>query len=82
MADINVERKKKSIWPWILGAIALLLLIWAFAAMNDNAERTTAATPAAVTDQTAVDADTDTTAVTQTAADADTTTETPPPPTD
>ncbi|MDQ3555627.1 MAG: hypothetical protein M3409_02455 [Gemmatimonadota bacterium] len=28
MADINVERKSGSIWPWILGALALLLVLW------------------------------------------------------
>ena len=28
MADINVERKSGSIWPWILGALALLLILW------------------------------------------------------
>jgi len=36
MADINVERKKKHIWPWILGLLALLLVIWAMSRMNDN----------------------------------------------
>jgi hypothetical protein len=29
MADINVERKSASIWPWILGSIVAALLIWA-----------------------------------------------------
>ena len=29
MADINVERKGPSIWPWIIGLIVLALLIWA-----------------------------------------------------
>lgn len=28
MADINVERKGPSIWPWIIGLIVLALLIW------------------------------------------------------
>lgn len=28
MADINVERKGPSVWPWILGLIVLALLIW------------------------------------------------------
>lgn len=28
MADINVERRGPSIWPWILGLIVLALLIW------------------------------------------------------
>lgn len=29
VADINVERKGPSIWPWIIGLIVLALLIWA-----------------------------------------------------
>lgn len=28
MADIDVERKGPSIWPWIIGLIVLALLIW------------------------------------------------------
>ena len=36
MADINVERKGPSIWPWIIGLIILALLIWALAALLDN----------------------------------------------
>lgn len=31
MADINVERKGPSIWPWIIGLLVLALLIWALA---------------------------------------------------
>lgn len=31
MADINVERKGPSIWPWIIGLIILALVIWALA---------------------------------------------------
>ena len=41
MADINVERKSPGIWPWILGLVALALLIWALAALlggDDEAE--------------------------------------------
>lgn len=33
MADINVERKSPSIWPWIVGLLVLALLIWAIAEM-------------------------------------------------
>jgi hypothetical protein len=29
MADIKVERKGPSIWPWIIGLIVLALLVWA-----------------------------------------------------
>jgi hypothetical protein len=49
VADINVERKGPSIWPWIIGLIVLALLIWALAEMlggRDDATRT------AVTDDT------------------------------
>lgn len=29
MAEINVERrKKKPVWPWIIGLIVVLILIW------------------------------------------------------
>lgn len=31
MADIDVERKGPSIWPWIIGLIILALLIWLLA---------------------------------------------------
>jgi len=33
VADINVERKGPSIWPWIIGLIVLALLIWALVEM-------------------------------------------------
>jgi hypothetical protein len=29
MADIKVERKGPSIWPWIVGLVVLALLVWA-----------------------------------------------------
>lgn len=38
MADINVERKGPSIWPWIIGLLVLALLIWAIAEMVDTGE--------------------------------------------
>jgi hypothetical protein len=28
VADLNVERKGPSIWPWIIGLIVLALVIW------------------------------------------------------
>lgn len=28
MAEINLEHKKRPIWPWILGLLVLLLLVW------------------------------------------------------
>src|SRR5690606_10959856 len=38
MADIRVERKGPSIWPWIVGLLVLALLIWAIAEMVDTDE--------------------------------------------
>ena len=36
MAEINVEHKKKSVWPWIIGALVALLLIWGLMEMMGN----------------------------------------------
>ena len=33
MADIHIERKHTSIWPWIIGLLVLGLLIWGVAEM-------------------------------------------------
>ena len=38
MAEINVERKGASIWPWILGLLVLLLLGWAIVELLDSDE--------------------------------------------
>ena len=53
MADINVERKQRSIWPWIVGLLVLALLIWLLASMLNGddddrveTEQTTIETPA------------------------------------
>lgn len=45
MADIDVERKGPSIWPWIIGLILLGLIIWALAELlgDDNEEIVTPA---------------------------------------
>lgn len=40
MADINVERKGTSIWPWIIGLIVLALLIWLLTEMFDGGDET------------------------------------------
>lgn len=54
MADINVERKQRSIWPWIIGLLVLALLIWGASEMlggDDDetvvVEETTVEAPAA-----------------------------------
>jgi len=36
MADINVERRGPRVWPWILGIIILIVLIWAITEMLDR----------------------------------------------
>lgn len=38
MAEINLEHKKRAIWPWILGLVVLLLLIWLAVEMMDRDE--------------------------------------------
>lgn len=42
MADINVERKEGSVWPWIIGLVVLALLIWllwSWMGNRDDADR-------------------------------------------
>lgn len=38
MADINVERRGPRVWPWIIGIVILVLLIWAIAEIVDREE--------------------------------------------
>jgi hypothetical protein len=47
MADINVERKGASIWPWILGLLVAALLIWALAGLFGDDEEVETVDPAA-----------------------------------
>ena len=47
MADINVERKGASIWPWILGLLVAALLIWALVGLFGDDEEVETADPAA-----------------------------------
>jgi hypothetical protein len=46
VADINVERKGPSIWPWIVGLIVLALLIWALVEMFGRDDTPTTVVPA------------------------------------
>lgn len=36
MADIRVERKGRTVWPWIVGLVVLALLIWALMEMSQR----------------------------------------------
>ncbi len=47
MAEIKVE-KKTSVWPWVIGVIVLLLIIWALFALFNRDNDTVANTPATV----------------------------------
>lgn len=38
MAEIKIERKQRSIVPWILGLALLLLVIWALVKTMDRSE--------------------------------------------
>jgi hypothetical protein len=45
VADINVERKGPAIWPLVIGAIVLALLIWGLIRLFDRDEQTRIDTP-------------------------------------
>lgn len=45
MAEINIEKKKKPVWPWILLVIILLLLGWAVYELVLKDGQTTAWSP-------------------------------------
>lgn len=49
MAQINVERKK-SPWPWIIGVLVLLLLVWGLMELLGDRDAEPAGTAAVVTD--------------------------------
>lgn len=60
MADINVERKGPSIWPWIVGLIVLALLVWALLEMFGRDDDATQVPVVGDTVQTTVGPDTTT----------------------
>ena len=48
MADIDVERRGTSIWPWIIGLIILALLLWLlFALLDDDGDEVAVEEPVA-----------------------------------
>jgi uncharacterized BrkB/YihY/UPF0761 family membrane protein len=50
MADIDVERAGSSVWPWVIGVVALVLLaaaLWSLLS-TDGTVRVRQATPGAV----------------------------------
>jgi hypothetical protein len=36
MADINIEKKRPTLVPWLLGLILLVLMVWGAAQIVDN----------------------------------------------
>lgn len=53
MADLERERRKRPVWPWLLGLALLVALIWMGAEMlgDDEPEDTFATAPAAVDEE-------------------------------
>ena len=43
MAEINVEKKRNNFWPWLLGAVLLVLLLWGITGMLGEGPETPAA---------------------------------------
>lgn len=60
MADINIERKRTNILPWIIGLIALALLAWALLGLFSPDRNTTAAEGGAIADTAAATTGADT----------------------
>lgn len=55
MAELNVERRKRHVWPWILGLLALVLIIWAIAATNNRDNDVVQTAPVTTSNEAAVD---------------------------
>jgi hypothetical protein len=49
VADINVQRKGPAIWPFLIGAVVLGLLIWGLIRLFDRDEQWRIDDPAATT---------------------------------
>lgn len=46
MAEIPIQRKEgRNIWPWIIGLLVVLLVLWFAFGRNRNATPVTTATP-------------------------------------
>lgn len=43
MVEIRVERKPPRIWPWLLGVVALVLVVWLLLGVLSPDERPAAA---------------------------------------
>lgn len=51
MAEINIERKQGTAWPWIIAGIALLaLLLWFLFARGDGNQVTNEVSPGIIAD--------------------------------
>jgi hypothetical protein len=50
VADINIERKRPAIWPFLIGAVVLGLLIWGLISLFDRDEEWRIDDPAATTE--------------------------------
>lgn len=46
MADIDIQEKKRSAWPWIIGLLGLVLVVWVAAEMLDGPDDEYVATDA------------------------------------
>jgi hypothetical protein len=44
MADINIQKKERPVWPWVLGILAVLALVFFLFRNNDGDDRRQAAT--------------------------------------
>lgn len=69
MAEIRLEHKKRSAWPWILALLALLLLGWLLWEWMDRDDPAGLATDTVVLDPTTTAPVTDTTATTATSGE-------------